>query len=127
MAKMSALARAQLQTAKYKKENKELAKEARAERRSLKREAGQALVIGGATAIASAKLGASAQAYLNENYAEDSKLRALTPSVPTLSLIGGLIVIGGITLSKDLNTQAVIVGVGAGLGGGALNEGTGLA
>lgn len=126
MAKMSALARAQLTAARYKKENSELAKEARKERRELKAELQQALVVGGLSATGGAIAGSKLQNYLNENYGPDSKLRALTNEIPTLTVIGAIAAVAGVGFSKDNTTRAIIAGAMGGLAGGAYVEGTGL-
>lgn len=111
---------------KLKAEVNETKAELRAVKRAAKAEIAQIVVIGGLSATAGAVAGAKLQSYLNENYDAESKLRALTPEVPTLTILGAVVAVAGAGMAKDNTTRAVIAGIGGGIAGGAYVEGTGL-
>ena len=126
MAKMSALARAQLKTSDLKKANADIAKEVRATKRDAKKEVALAATTAGVTAIGGGFAGARLQKYMNENYAADSKARAITPDIPTVAVGGALLAILGVGFSKDTIIRSAAAGLGGGIAAGAFVEGTGL-
>jgi hypothetical protein len=121
------LAKANFDKKDLKAQNQELSKELRAQKREFNKEVATLATVGGLSATAGAVAGAKIQAYFNTNYDAESKLRALTPEIPTLSIIGAIVAVAGVGLAKDNMTRAAIGGLGGGLAGGAYLEGTGLA
>ena len=129
---MAQTAAAKLVKANYdkrelKSENSDLRKEISAQKREFKKEAAMLATVGGLSATGGALAGSNLQRYLNQNYGADSKLRALTDTIPTMSIVGAVIAVAGVGFARDNTTKAVIGGFGGGLAGGAYLEGTGLA
>lgn len=121
------LVRANYDKKELKAQNAELSKELRSQKREFAKEAATLATVGGLSATAGAVAGAKLQSYFNSKYDAENKLRALTPEIPTLSIIGAVIAVAGVGLAKDNMTRAAIGGLGGGIAGGAYLEGTGIA
>lgn len=119
---------ARLRSAKAAAEDdkKDLKRALAAQKREFNKTAATLATVGGLSATGGAIAGSKIQDYLNANYDADSYARSVSAEVPTLSIVGAVIAVVGVGMSKDNMTRAAIGGFGGGLAGGAYLRGTDL-